>query len=76
MPVARLEQAVLVNRKAVLTNQDRRYVYVVDENNLAERRQVTTGRQVAERTVITEGSAPVIESLLTVCKKCSSPAWK
>ncbi|RBI66407.1 efflux transporter periplasmic adaptor subunit [Vreelandella sulfidaeris] len=55
MPVARLEQAVLVNRKAVLTNQDRRYVYVVDENNLAERRQVTTGRQVAERTVITEG---------------------
>lgn len=55
MPVARLEQAVLVDRKAVLTNQDRRYVYVVDENNLAERRQVTTGRQVAERTVITEG---------------------
>ena len=55
MPVARLEQALLVDQKAVLTNQDRRYVYVVDENNLAERRQVTTGRQVAERTVITEG---------------------
>ncbi|MGQ7260624.1 efflux RND transporter periplasmic adaptor subunit [Vreelandella sp. V005] len=55
MPVARLAQALLVDRKAVLTNQDRRYVYVVDENNLAERRQVTTGRQVAEQTVITEG---------------------
>ncbi|WGI26424.1 efflux RND transporter periplasmic adaptor subunit [Halomonas alkaliantarctica] len=55
MPVARLEQALLVDRKAVLTNQDRRYVYVVNENNLAERRQVTTGRQVAERTVITDG---------------------
>lgn len=55
MPVARLEQALLVDQKAVLTNQDRRYVYVIDESNLAERRQVTTGRQVAERTVITEG---------------------
>ena len=55
MPVVRLEQALLVDRKAVLTNQDRRYVYVVNENNQAEQRQVTTGRQVAERTVITEG---------------------
>lgn len=55
MPVARLEQALLVDRKAVLTNQDRRYVYVVNENNLAEQRQVTTGRQVAERTVISDG---------------------
>lgn len=55
MPVARLEQALLVDHKAVLTDQDRRYVYVVDENNLAERRPVATGRQVGERTVITEG---------------------
>lgn len=55
MPVARLEQALLVDRKAVLTNQDRRYVYVLDENNLTERRQVTTGRQVGQQTVITEG---------------------
>lgn len=58
MPVARLEQAVLVDSKAVLTNQDRRYVYVVDENNLTEQRQVTTGRQVADRTVITDGLQP------------------
>ncbi len=55
MPVARLEQALLVDGKAVLTDQDRRYVYVVDENNLAQRRPVATGRQVDERTVISEG---------------------
>ncbi|MBL1269529.1 MAG: efflux RND transporter periplasmic adaptor subunit [Halomonas sp.] len=55
MPVARLAQALLVDGKAILTDQDRRYVYVVDDNNLAQRRQVNTGRQVAERTVITEG---------------------
>ena len=28
---------------------------MVDENNLTERRQVATGRQVDERTVISEG---------------------
>lgn len=55
MPVARLEQALLVDRKAILTDQDRRYVYVVGENNVAERRQVSTGRQMGEQTVITEG---------------------
>lgn len=57
MPVARLDQALLVDGKAVLTDQDRRYVYVVDENNLAQRRQVATGRQLDERTVISEGLA-------------------
>lgn len=55
MPVARLDHALLVNRKAVLTDQDRRYVYVVDGNNEVARRQVTTGRQVDELVLIREG---------------------
>lgn len=55
MPVAELDSALLVNRKAVLTDQDRRYVYVVDENNLVASRQVTTGRQVDDLLVIREG---------------------
>ncbi|MDF0751745.1 efflux RND transporter periplasmic adaptor subunit [Marinobacter sp. 71-i] len=55
MPVAELDSALLVNRKAVLTDQDRRYVYVVDENNLVAPRQVTTGRQVDDLLVIREG---------------------
>tara|TARA_R110000751_G_scaffold111122_1_gene209038 strand:+ start:248 stop:1435 length:1188 start_codon:yes stop_codon:yes gene_type:complete len=57
MPVARLEQALLVDQKAILTDQDRRYVYVLDEDNRAERRQVSTGRQMESLTVITEGLA-------------------
>ncbi|WP_249977973.1 efflux RND transporter periplasmic adaptor subunit [Vreelandella olivaria] len=57
MPLIQLEQALLVDRKAIMTDQDRRYVYVVDGNNLAVRRQVNTGRQVAELTVINEGLA-------------------
>ncbi|WP_372373846.1 efflux RND transporter periplasmic adaptor subunit [Vreelandella venusta] len=58
MPIARLEQALLVERKAILTDQDRRYVYVVDGDNRAERRQVATGRQMGEQIVITEGLSP------------------
>ncbi|ASK19550.1 efflux RND transporter periplasmic adaptor subunit [Halomonas sp. N3-2A] len=58
MPIASLEQALLVERKAILTDQDRRYVYVVDGDNRAERRQVATGRQMGEQMVITEGLSP------------------
>lgn len=55
MPVAELDSALLVNRKAVLTDQDRRYVYVVDENNRVMPRHVTTGRQVDDLLVIRDG---------------------
>ncbi|MBT2771125.1 efflux RND transporter periplasmic adaptor subunit [Halomonas sp. ISL-60] len=58
VPIARLEQALLVDRKAILTDQDRRYVYVIDDDNRAERRQVATGRQMGEQMVITEGLSP------------------
>lgn len=55
MPVAQLDQALLVDRKAVLTDQDRRFVYVVDDNNLTSRRQIVTGREVDGLLVIREG---------------------
>lgn len=55
MPVTRLDQAVLVDRKAVLTDQDRRYVYVVNGDNTVARRQVNTGREVDGLLVIDDG---------------------
>ncbi len=55
MPVARLDHALPVNRRAVLTDQDRRYVYVVDSDNKVVRRQVNVGRQVGELVLIREG---------------------
>ena len=55
MPVGRLDQALVLSRKAILTDQDRRFVYVLDEQNRTERRQVTTGAQVADSLVIREG---------------------
>lgn len=55
MPVAHLEQAVLVNRKAVLVNQDRRFVYVVGDDDHVTPRQVRLGHEVGDLVVIRDG---------------------
>ncbi|GGA71988.1 MexE family multidrug efflux RND transporter periplasmic adaptor subunit [Arenimonas soli] len=49
------EPALLVDDKAVLTDQDRKYVYVVGENNTAERRDVSLGRLVDGLRVVEQG---------------------
>ncbi|WP_226644832.1 efflux RND transporter periplasmic adaptor subunit [Microbulbifer variabilis] len=55
MPIEEVDQAVLIDSKAVLTDQDRRYVYVVTQDNLTERRPVEVGPRQGERTVIRSG---------------------
>jgi multidrug efflux system membrane fusion protein len=47
--------ALLVDDKAVLTDQDRKFVYVVGEDGLAQRRDVRAGRMVDGLRVITSG---------------------
>ena len=49
--------AVLVDDKAILTDQDRTYVYVLGPGNTAERRDVKLGRVVDGLRVVTEGLA-------------------
>lgn len=58
MPVAHLDSALLINRKAVFANQDRRLVYVVDDTNKVQPRQVSMGHQVGELLVIESGLNP------------------
>ncbi len=55
MPVAAGSQTILIDQKAVLTDQDRRYVYVLDEQDHASRRFVQTGRRFDGLLVISEG---------------------
>ncbi|EZQ15955.1 efflux RND transporter periplasmic adaptor subunit [Halopseudomonas bauzanensis] len=55
MPVANASAALLVDQKAVLTDQDRRYLYVLGDDNKVERRTVETGRRVGGLLVITAG---------------------
>lgn len=57
MPVASARAALLVDQKAVMTDQDRRYLYVLSDDNRAERRVVETGRRIDGLLVISEGLA-------------------
>jgi membrane fusion protein, multidrug efflux system len=51
-------QALLVDDKAVLTDQDRKYVYIVGDDGLAQRRDVQSGRMVDGLRVIERGLLP------------------
>jgi len=48
-------EAVLIHESAVLTDQDRKYVYVVGEDNTAVRRDVELGREIDGLRVVTSG---------------------
>ncbi len=48
-------EALLVDDKAVLTDQDRKYVYVVDGEGKAQRRDVQLGRLADGLRIVTGG---------------------
>jgi len=50
--------ALLIHEQAILTDQDRRYVYIVGKDNAAERRDVTLGPHVEALRVVKTGLAP------------------
>jgi multidrug efflux system membrane fusion protein len=50
--------ALLIDDKAVLTDQNRKYVYVLGEGNTAQRRDVKLGRMVEGLRVVNEGLKP------------------
>ena len=51
-------EALLVDEKAVLTDQDRKYVYVLGPGNTAVRKDVELGRRVDGLRVVERGLAP------------------
>lgn len=51
-------RALLIDDKAVLTDQDRKYVYVVGADGRAARRDVALGRRVDGLRVVESGLAP------------------
>jgi multidrug efflux system membrane fusion protein len=46
---------LLIDDKAILTDQDRKYVYVLGPNNIAERRDIKPGRIVDGLRIVTTG---------------------
>jgi multidrug efflux system membrane fusion protein len=47
--------ALLIDDKAILTDQDRKYVYVLGEGNKALRKNITLGRQVDGLRIVQSG---------------------
>ena len=50
--------ALLVNERALVTDLGGKYVLVVDENNVVDKRLVQLGQLVDEMRVVTEGLQP------------------
>jgi multidrug efflux system membrane fusion protein len=53
----RKENVLLIDDKAVMTDQDRKYVYVVDKDNKVQRRDIVPGRMAEGLRVIQSGLA-------------------
>lgn len=51
-------KATLIDDKAVLTDQDRKYVYIVDKEGKAQRRDITPGRLAAGLRIVQKGLNP------------------
>lgn len=58
LPERAAVQAILVDDKAILTDQDRRFVYLLGAGGTVERRDVKLGRVVDGMRVIADGLAP------------------
>ena len=51
-------KATLIDDKAVLTDQDRKYVYIVDKDGKAQRRDITPGRLADGLRIVQKGLNP------------------
>jgi multidrug efflux system membrane fusion protein len=67
------KDALLINEQAVLTDQDRRYVYVVGDRNSAERRDVKLGPLVEGLIVVESGLKPGDRVIINGMRKIFFP---
>jgi multidrug efflux system membrane fusion protein len=67
------EGVLLVDEKALLTDQDRRYLYVIGPENHALRRDVKIGRAINGQRVVEEGLKPGDEVVVEGVQKIFYP---
>jgi membrane fusion protein, multidrug efflux system len=66
-------EAMLIDDKAVLTDQDRKYVYVVGDDNKALRKDIVTGRMVDDLRVVASGLEPTDKVVVRGVQKVFFP---
>jgi multidrug efflux system membrane fusion protein len=67
------KDALLIHEQAVLTDQDRRFVYIVGKGNAAERRDVKIGPHVEGLVVVESGLAPGDKVIVNGMRKIFFP---
>lgn len=67
------QQALLIHERAVLTDQDRKYVYVIGPNNTAIRKEVTLGTTIDGLRVVTQGLSEGDQVIVNGTRKIFMP---
>jgi membrane fusion protein, multidrug efflux system len=70
---AAVAEAMLIDDKAVLTDQDRKYVYVVGDDSKAMRKDIVTGRVVDDLRVVASGLEPTDKVVVRGVQKVFFP---
>ena len=65
--------ALLIDDKAVITDQDRKYVYVLAADKTAARKDITLGRSVDGLRVVTSGLEPTDQVVVDGVQKVFAP---
>ncbi len=68
MPIS-LKNALLIPQKASFEILDKKYVYVIDKDNIVRSRQITIGTELPHLYVVTEGLAPTDKILVEGLRK-------
>ncbi|MGX5026304.1 efflux RND transporter periplasmic adaptor subunit [Enterobacter asburiae] len=66
-------KATLIDDKAVLTDQDRKYVYIVDKEGKAQRRDITPGRLANGLRIVQQGLKPGDKVIIDGLQKVFMP---
>ncbi|MBS7443856.1 efflux RND transporter periplasmic adaptor subunit [Enterobacter sp. 120016] len=66
-------KATLIDDKAVLTDQDRKYVYIVDKEGKAQRRDITPGRLADGLRIVRQGLNPGDKVIIDGLQKVFMP---
>ena len=67
------DNALLIHDQAVMTDQDRRFVYVIGEGNTAQRKDVRLGAHVEGLSVVESGLAPGDKVIVNGMRKIFFP---
>ena len=67
------ENSLLIDDKAVLTDQDRKYVYVVDHEGRAMRRDVQLGRMIDGLRMVADGLEPTDQVVVNGAQRIFFP---